>query len=202
MTNNEATTVAMSEAGIKVRAITRFVVLSSDQATWKEHLAAAAQLCGRLATTYNTMGYEVQTLRIVTNPFGQYLDTSSEEAVLLGLGTLKTILAEVAIPGIRIRCAVGAAVTSAELQLVPAMIRDYGDLANICVNIGADEYGMVDAAMVDDAAAVTEALSKCTPRGEGNFNFTVNFACGPLIPYFPAGYNTGDILHKPAVCCA
>ncbi|MDO5057759.1 MAG: DUF711 family protein, partial [Lautropia sp.] len=27
---------------------------------------------------------------------------------------------------------------------------------------------------------------------EGNFNFTVNFNCAPLIPYFPAGYHRGE----------
>lgn len=31
-----------------------------------------------------------------------------------------------------------------------------------------------------------------TDRGEGNFNFTANFSCPPLIPYFPAGYNTAE----------
>jgi len=35
-------------------------------------------------------------------------------------------------------------------------------------------------------------ISRITPRGEGNFNFTVNFNCEPLIPYFPAGYHTSN----------
>lgn len=56
----------------------------------------------------------------------------------------------------------------------------------------ADGNGFVDAALVDAAAGVVRELAETTPRGEGNFNFTVNFACPPLIPYFPAGYATRE----------
>ena len=43
------------------------------------------------------------------------------------------------------------------------------------------------------AADTVVQLAETTERGEGNFNFTVNFACPPLIPYFPAGYlGAGD----------
>jgi uncharacterized protein (UPF0210 family) len=36
-------------------------------------------------------------------------------------------------------------------------------------------------------------ISTITPRGEGNFNFTVNFNCQPLIPYFPASYHRREL---------
>jgi hypothetical protein len=39
---------------------------------------------------------------------------------------------------------------------------------------------------------VIVTLAANTERGEGNFNFTANFACPPLIPYFPAGYNNAS----------
>jgi uncharacterized protein (UPF0210 family) len=60
------------------------------------------------------------------------------------------------------------------------------------VNIGTDENGLVDARWCDLAAGVITELAACTPRGEGNFNFTANFCCPPLIPYFPASYATSD----------
>ena len=37
-----------------------------------------------------------------------------------------------------------------------------------------------------------QEIARITPRGEGNFNFTVNFNCAPLIPYFPAGYHRSE----------
>ena len=36
-------------------------------------------------------------------------------------------------------------------------------------------------------------ISEITPRGEGNFNFTVNFNCKPFIPYFPASYHDSSL---------
>ena len=179
----------MVVVGLKVRAVTRFVVLTDDASTWRAALVGASAFCSQLAAQYAALGYNVQTLRIVTNPFGEYLDTSSRASVLGGLAQLSAILGAIAGP-IRIRFAVGAAVSAAELALVPAMIAAHGDLCNICVNIGADAYGVVDSAMCDAAAACIAELAKCTARGEGNFNFTANFACPPLVPYFPAGYNT------------
>ena len=90
--------------------------------------------------------------------------------------------------GIRIRVAIGEARNASELALVPSMIAAYGDLCNICVNIEADGNGLVDGHMCELAAGVVVELAKSTPQGEGNFNFTANFACPERIPYFPAGY--------------
>ena len=179
--------------GLKVRAVTRFVVMARDTAGWAAKIEAAAGLCASLVAEYTEQGYETQTLRIVTNPFGEYLDCSSPETALAGLEVLKQAsVAASASAGLRIRVAIGAAQTAEEMALVPSMIKAFGDLCNICVNIEADENGVVDAVMCDLAAGAVVELGECTERGEGNFNFTANFHCEPLIPYFPAGYNTAE----------
>eukprot|EP01043_Picozoa_sp_COSAG02_P048789 COSAG02_NODE_4831_length_4927_cov_2.962096_2_plen_332_part_00 len=172
---------------IKVRAVTNFVALTPDQTTWPEVVKRATVVASALVARYAALGYETQTLRIVTNPFGEYLDCSSLESALDGLAVVKQIL-DADDSGIRVRFAIGAARNAEELALVPQMIAHYGDLCNICVNIEADEAGLVDASMCELAAAAVAALASCTERGEGNFNFTANFACPPLIPYFPASY--------------
>ena len=180
---------------IKVRAITSFIVLTTDSTTWAGSLFKATDLALDLLTRYNDMGYEVQTLRIVTNPFGEWLNVETSATAISGLETFKLSLAEATSKSLtplpRIRVAIGAATTSHDLSLVPALIMAHGDLANVCLNVGFDEAsGLIDQSLCDQAAAVMLQLSKCTPRGEGNFNFTANFHCPPLIPYFPAGYNT------------
>jgi hypothetical protein len=43
--------------GIKVRAVTRFVVLKPDPTSWEKAIAAAASLTTRLASTYKALGY-------------------------------------------------------------------------------------------------------------------------------------------------
>ena len=42
--------------GLKVRAVTRFVVLTPDQTTWPAAITAASCLCGELAAQFSTLG--------------------------------------------------------------------------------------------------------------------------------------------------
>ena len=110
---------------VKVRAITRFVVLGPEIGTWSWMLGEAGKLLDELAGTYESMGYDVQSLRIVLNPFGEFLDCSCVETALAGLGLLQREVQKLQ-GSIRIRCAIGAARSAAELALVPTMISERG----------------------------------------------------------------------------
>jgi hypothetical protein len=96
-------------------------------------------------------------------------------------------------PKYRIRFAVGEAKTLEEIRLVPTLIAHFGDIANICVNVPSDTLGIADNKKILSCVHAVRSISKTTPRGEGNFNFTVNFNCPPLIPYFPASYFQSDM---------
>ncbi len=175
----------------RVRAITAFATLTPDVQSWQRVLADAKRQCDRLAAAFAQAGYTVQSVRIVANPFGEYLDTSSPAAAKQGLARIRDILGSLNQNGLRIRFAIGEARSAAEIALLPELIRDYGDLANACVNVAADENGLPDSAQIEHCTAAVQQIARITPRGEGNFNFTVNFNCAPLIPYFPAGYHRG-----------
>jgi uncharacterized protein (UPF0210 family) len=108
----------------------------------------------------------------------------------MGMLALKGILTGDKMPkGIRIRFAIGAAQTPAELLIVPGLIKNCADLANCCVNISCDSNGLPDPVLTLAAAQCCAALAVQTDGGEGNFNFTANFNMGPGCPYFPAAYN-------------
>ena len=171
-----------------LRTITVFIVLEKDPVTWKETLTRAGGFCNRLSARFIEQGYGVQSVRMVTNPFGEYLDTRSEDAAKYGLDVLTRLLNGPDMPDLRIRFAIGEAKTLEEIALLPALIRNYGDLCNACVNVGFDD-GIPDNNLVIAAARAIRRISQVTDRGEGNFNFTVNFNCEPFIPYFPAGYH-------------
>lgn len=182
---------SFAEQGIKVRTISCFVTLGRDTSRWLAALTPAATFSASLSAEYTALGYEVQSLRLILNPFGEYVDTSSAAAALESVGKLKRVIAELPLPeGIRVRCAIGAARNASELKLVPALVKAYGDLANICLNVPCDSLGIPDVALCDAASEAMLELATTTPRSEGNFNFTVNFNCKPGIPYFPAGYST------------
>ena len=93
--------------------------------------------------------------------------------------------------GTRIRFSIGAADANT-LSLVPALVRSGGDLANCCINIPIDDNNVVDADLIYHSAQVVKELGETTERGEGNFNFTINFNGPVLCPYFPAGFNTKE----------
>ncbi len=173
----------------RLRTITTFVVLEKDVSTWKETISLAGKFCSKLSGKFQEQGYEVQSVRMVTNPFGEYLDTSTVAGARSGLDTLTHLLNGPDMPDLRIRFAIGEAKTREEILLLPSLIKDYGDLCNACVNVGFDEYGIPDNTLVTSAAKAVREISRITDQGEGNFNFTVNFNCDPYIPYFPAGYH-------------
>jgi len=164
-----------------------------DQSQWSSVISDAAHTIGECARRISDAGYCVQTLRVVTNPFGEYLDTSSAASALLGMTEIQQILTSKAMPqGTRIRFAIGAAVSAQELEIVPELIRHSMDLANCCVNIPCDEMGFPDKELTLAAARCCAKLAVETERGEGNFNFTANFNMPPGCPYFPAAYNMAD----------
>ena len=189
---------AMSSAAlhplVRVRTVTAFISLQADSSTWPLVLAQAKRQCDRLADALEqNAGYAVQSIRIVSNPFGEYLDTGSAAGAQAGLARITELLAGLNTGTRRIRFAIGEARTSAEVALLPALIASYGDLCNACVNIELDDQGYLRGELLEDSVRAVQQIAQCTPRGEGNFNFTVNFNCASGIPYFPAGYHRGDL---------
>ncbi|MDO6561957.1 DUF711 family protein [Amphritea sp. 1_MG-2023] len=182
-----------NKALCKVRTVTTFVTLSPHQALWKEEIIEASAVCATLSKQLQQHGYHVQSNRIVTNPFGEYLNTESLESAREGLRYLSNLLNTSEISDIRIRFAIGEAKTAHEISLIPALIQEFGDLCNVCVNVGLDEHGILDNRLMTHAAEAVKKISEITPRGEGNFNFTVNFNCAPWIPYFPASYHKKEL---------
>ena len=177
----------------KIRTITTFLSLTNDKKTWRSQIQKAADFCNNLSEKFISQGYIVQSIRIVTNPFGEYLNTLNIESAKADLTLLSKLINSHNKSGLRIRFAIGEVKTKHELSLLPELIRDFGDLCNACVNVSPDEFGILDNEMIDLAATTVKRISVITSRGEGNFNFTVNFNCKPFIPYFPASYHRSEL---------
>ena len=177
----------------KVRTITTFLSLTHNKALWEQEIRNASAFCADLSAKLQRYDYTVQSVRIVTNPFGEYLNTSSVAHARADLAYLSSLLSAADMAGIRIRFAIGEATTAHEIEILPELIKEFGDLCNVCVNVGLDEFGILDNALIVQAATAIQKVSQITARGEGNFNFTVNFNCAPLIPYFPASYHRSEL---------
>ncbi|MBS3128888.1 DUF711 family protein [Candidatus Woesearchaeota archaeon] len=176
----------------KVRTITSFITLGKDNTQWEKIIFDAADFCNNLSEKIKKKGYTVQSLRMVTNPYGEYLDTSSSKAALRRMSILKRVLQSNKMPKTRIRFAIGEARNKQDLSVLPSLIKVQGDLANACINIPIDELGVPDNTLTLASAKIVKKISKSTPHGQGNFNFCVNYNCPSYIPYFPPSYHRSE----------
>jgi len=174
----------------KIRTITTFISLDNYKDSWNDKIKSATAFCLSLTEEFKAEGYTVQSIRIVTNPFGEYLNTDNLDTARADLNYLNELLTASNNSGMRIRFAIGEARSKEEIELLPELIKEFGDLCNVCVNVSLDEFGVLDNQLIQHSVNAVQRISAITPRGEGNFNFTVNFNCSPLIPYFPASYHS------------
>lgn len=176
---------------VRVRTVTAFVSMPADAVLWQSCLTQAKQQCDAVADAIEARGYQVQSIRIVSNPFGEFIDVSGLEPALADLQRITQMLGAINTGKRRIRFAIGEARTAQEIALLPRLIAAHGDLCNACVNIGLDGNGFLQGELLQASVQAIQEIAHSTPRGEGNFNFTVNFNCAPGIPYFPASYHRG-----------
>jgi hypothetical protein len=64
----------------KIRAITAFIIL--DRAQYQQQIADAMTMLKRARTIFETRGYEVETIRISTQPFAEYTKGLTPEQAL------------------------------------------------------------------------------------------------------------------------
>ena len=177
----------------RLRTISFFLTLHKDKSQWESALYSVKRDVDLLLPAVQKAGYTLQSIRVITNPFGEYLDLTNLQTAKADLQYLTELLNKFNESGIRIRFAIGAARNTEEIALLPELIAAYGDLCNACVNVPLDENGVLDNELIEQSVYAVQKIANITPRGEGNFNFTVNFNCKPFIPYFPAGYHLSHL---------
>ena len=177
----------------RLRTISFFLTLHKDKTQWEEALYSVKRDVDLLLPAVQKAGYTLQSIRVITNPFGEYLDLTNLQTAKADLQYLTELLNKFNESGIRLRFAIGTARNKEEIALLPELIAAYGDLCNACVNVPLDENGVLDNELIEQSVYAVQRIANITPRGEGNFNFTVNFNCKPFIPYFPAGYHLSHL---------
>lgn len=177
----------------RLRTISFFLTLHKDKTQWEDALYSVKRDVDLLLPAVQKAGYTLQSIRVITNPFGEYLDLTNLQTAKADLQYLTELLNKFNESGIRLRFAIGAARNKEEIALLPELIAAYGDLCNACVNVPLDEHGVLDNELIEQSVYAVQRIANITLRGEGNFNFTVNFNCKPFIPYFPAGYHLSHL---------
>jgi uncharacterized protein (UPF0210 family) len=170
----------------KIRAITAFINL--DRAQYKEQVADALKMLKRAQVTFESRGYQVQTIRIATQPFPEYTKgLTTEQAVAFfkeydALAVKENFAASIG-PAM-----VNAGDSEAQADLLAEILSNTKTLNASLVVAG--EEG-VNWKAVGAAARVMKNLEESTLHSQGNFHFAAIAMVPPLTPFFPAAYHTG-----------
>jgi len=171
----------------RIRTITAGVNLRSvsDLGT----IESAMAFLERAKKEFETAGYEVQTLRIATQPLNEYLNDRSLNA---SIPALKMI--DLLITSKNVLLSIGPVITEDKYDpefssWAVGLIRETNNIF-FSVSVASKSHGIHNQTTLTAAEAMV-AISKATKGGEGNFRFTASASCPPNIPFFPAAYHQG-----------
>lgn len=171
----------------RIRTITAGVPLVLDG--WEEQLQQTVTFLRDARAEYQQQDYEVQTLRIATQPLPDYLgDWLSPQ----GLQVIAEL--DVFCDQHEIVMSVGPVISSNQYE--PELADWAAELIrttrHISFTVGvASLDGGIHPGAIRSAAETIAAIAQTSASGEGNFNFAATAHCPPGTPFFPAGWHQG-----------
>ncbi|HLK32357.1 MAG TPA: DUF711 family protein [Terriglobales bacterium] len=177
---------APAQAKPRVRAITAFVRLDRDH--YQSQVRDAVSFLRRAQAAYQGAGYEVQTLRITTQPFPEYTRGLSHQQAFeffRGLDELAQKQGFIT--------SVGPAMLSdsddpAQADLLSQVLANAKNLSGSIVIAGDDGLHWKS---ISAAARAIRYLAEHSPGGQANFNFAATAMLPAYGPFFPGSYFTG-----------
>jgi len=173
-------------ANPKVRAITGFVRL--DTVNNQTQIADALAVLRKAKAEFESRGYEVESLRLTTQPLAELVAGMGEDRALAFLKQLDDLsVKENFLPN------VGPAMLhdSDNLATMHLLERALSTLPNIEASaIIADEDG-IHWKTIRRTAELVKYVTEHSPRSQGNFNFTATAMLKPFAPFFPGSYHVG-----------
>jgi uncharacterized protein (UPF0210 family) len=168
-----------------VRAITGFVRFNGDLSFIEE----AARILGKAKTAYESAGYDVNTLRVVTNPLPEVVGGMSQDDALALLKTLDDLAAKGKFT-INVGPATNTKLDNTQTMQVAALA--LSTLRNIETSaIIADSNGIYwnDIRLT---AELVQYVSEHSPHGLGNLRFAALAMVNQYSPFFPDSFFTEE----------
>jgi uncharacterized protein (UPF0210 family) len=169
----------------KVRAITAFISLSTTN--YKKELADAAGTLNVAKKQFEQRGWEVETIRITTQPFPEYVRGLPRAKALELLTELDSLAAG-----------------NYDFCIGPAMMKDADDPAmmELAAEFLAHAKVTISSAIIagDDGihwrtiqhtAHLVKYVAENSPQGKANFKFGATAMVAPYGPFYPASYHMG-----------
>jgi uncharacterized protein len=170
----------------KIRAITAFINL--DRAQYRGQVADALKMLKRAQTIFESRGYQVQTIRIATQPFPEYTKGLTTEQAVAFFKEYDALAQKE-----KFAASIGPAMlnpgdSETQADLLAEILGNTKSLNASLVVAGEDG---VNWKAVGAAARVMKKLEESTQHSQGNFHFAAIAMVPPLTPFFPAAYHTG-----------
>lgn len=169
---------------MKIRTITTGISLQSlqDQETIKQ----AADFNQQAKILFEKQGYEVQTTRIATNTWEEYLKDLSKIEIINEIQTLEQLCQSLNISFFNI----GYASKPETIDIIPD-INKSTSIIYCSSTIGDRETG-INFENARESAKAIKRISQESENGYGNFRFCAWANCQPGIPFFPTAYHRGN----------
>jgi hypothetical protein len=175
---------AHAESRPRIRAITAFVKI--DRANYKTQLADANKMLQSAKAEFVKAGYEVQTVRITTQPFAQYVKGLSDADALALLDSLDKLAGkgEYAFD-------IGPATMSDDVSQFDLLGRflAHAHHTNASAIVAGDDGVHWNA--VNASAKLVKYLEDNSPHSQGNFSFAATAFLPAYAPFYPGSWFDG-----------
>ena len=169
----------------KIRAITAFINL--DRTQYQPQIADAVKMLKYARTVFESRGFEVQTIRISTQPFPEYTKGLTTEQTLAFFRNYDAVAAQEKFDAAIGPAMLNAADSETQADLLAEILANTKILNASLVVAGEDG---VRWRAVGAAARVMKKL-ETTEHSQGNFRFSAIALVPPLTPFYPGSYHTG-----------
>lgn len=170
----------------KIRAVTALIRL--DRARYKAQVAETLVFLRRAKAEFEAAGFEVQTIRITTQPFPEYIRDLSPAEALQFFREYNALAVKEGFDASIGPAILGRQDDPRQAELLAKIIAATTTLEGSVLI--ADDDG-VNWSAVHAAAGVIEYLAAHTPHSQGNFNFAATALVPAGTPFYPASYYAG-----------
>jgi uncharacterized protein (UPF0210 family) len=171
----------------RVRTIAAFVRL--DRANFQKQVSDTLVVLHQAEVEFRAQGYEVQSVRITTQPLAELVSGLSEEQALAWLKEYDELSVKE-----KFLANIGPAIVheSDDPKTMHLLERVLSTLPNLNASaIVADESG-IHWKSIRRCAELVKYVEENSPKSQGNFNFAVTAMLKPGTPFYPGSYHLGN----------
>ena len=179
---------------MKIRTITTGVTFKSPEDFDK--IRPLAEFNQKAKTFFEESGYEVQTTRIATNSWQEYLHAETGAGLPGKIRKVEEICLDRQVSFFNI----GYASTPKTVEILPEIIRNTSVIScsGKILRVALPQF----LNFLRASARAIRKISEETENGGGNFRFCAWCNCKPGIPFFPAAYHDGETSFSIGLECS